>query len=197
MKTKLLALSAILVSGLAHATTVTGSGGTTGAQFVTSTGVFLTPTNATVQVGTFNTTTNLFTQFAAADASPISFGTTAALTGRWLANYADTSAAANAFNGAPIWVRIAVDLGNGFTGTAFFGSTVLFPNNGGGVGDSVNLPGTSLTVFDEDASTVGTAAFQPADGEFVNGRVTIGVIPEPSTALLGLLGVAGLIRRRR
>jgi hypothetical protein len=196
MKTKLFILGALVAGGLAQATTVTGSGGTTGAQFVTSTGVFLTPTNASVQVGTFNSTTNLFTQFAVADASPINFGTTATLEGRWLGNFADTSAAANAFNGAPIWVRIAVNLGNGVTGTAFFSSTVLFPNNGGGVGDSTNLPGTSLTAFDEDSSTAGTAAFASGGG-FTNGRVTIGVVPEPSTALLGLLGIAGLIRRRR
>jgi hypothetical protein len=197
MKTKLFILGAILAGGLAQATTITGSGGTTGAQFVTSTGVFLTPTNATVQVGTFNTTTNLFTQFAATDTSPISFGTSAALTGRWLNSFGDNSGTAAAFNGQQIWVKISVDLGGGVTGTGYFGSTLNFPTNGGGVGDGLSLPGSSLTTFDEDASRTGTAAFIAPGGGFTNGRVTIGVVPEPSTALLGLLGVAGLIRRRR
>jgi len=185
------------MASAANATTITGSGGTTGAQFVTSTGVFLTPTNATVQIGTFNTTTNIFTQFAVADASPISFGTTASLQGRWLGNFSDNSASATPFNGQQIWVRIAVDLGGGATGLAYFGSTVNFPTNGGGVGDTANLPGTSLTSIDVDSSTAGTSAFiAPGDG-FTNGRVVIGVIPEPSVALLGALGVFGLIRRRR
>lgn len=197
MKLKLAVLAALAIGSVANATTITGSGGTAGAQFVTSTGVFLTPTNATVQVGSFNTTTNIFTQFAALDTTPINFGTSAALTGRWLGSFGDNSADANAFNGQQIWVRIAVDLGNGFTGTGLFGSTLNFPANGGGVGDGLSLPGSSLTTFSESLSTAGTAGFAPADGGFVNGRVTIGVIPEPSTALLGLLGVAGLIRRRR
>ena len=195
MKTKLFILGALVAGGLAQATTITGSGGTTGAQFVTSTGVFLTPSNSTVQVGTFNVGTSIFTQFAALDATPINFGTTPTLQGRWLGNYADTAATANAFNGLPIWVRISVDLGGGINGLAHFSSTVSFPTNGGGVGDSVNLAGTTLTGF-APSSTPGTAAFA-AGGGFTNGRVTIGVVPEPTTALLGLLGIVGLIRRRR
>ena len=197
MKATFSLLAALLGFGAANATTVTGSGGTTGAQFVNGFGEFLTPSNSTVQVGTFNEGSGIFTQFAALDATPINFGTTTSLQGRWLGNFADTSAGANAFSGSPIWVLILIlNQSGGLSFRGLFRSTVLFPMNGGGVGDSVNLPGSSLTYVAPMVSSPGSRSFiAPGDG-FPSGRVIVGM-PEPSTALLSLLGVAGLIRRRR
>jgi hypothetical protein len=193
MKTKIassILFAAALVS--ANATTIAGSGGTAGSQFVTSAGTFLTPTNAAVQVGSF--IDNVFTQFAIADATPISFGTTVSLQGRWLGNFSDNQALTAApFNGLQVWFKITTTADGG--GEAYFGSTSNFPTNGGGVGDSLNVLGSTLTTF-RDSVHPGTAAFA-AGGGFTNGSVTVGVVPEPSAALLGALGALGLLRRRR
>lgn len=185
----------IAVSSSLSATTVTASGGTTGAQFITTLGTFLTPTNSTVSVGFFEA--NIFTAFALADATPISFGTTASLTGRWLGNAADTSVAANAFNGKQIWFKIETTADGG--GLGYFSGGQLFPANGAGVGDSITIAGSTLTQTNAALSTPGTAGFvnQTTNPATPNGRVTIGVVPETSTALLGALGALGLLRRRR
>jgi hypothetical protein len=185
---KLALLGALLAIGSVQATTITASGGTTGAQFVTSAGTFLTPSNATVTVGSLSE--GVFTPFAVADASPISFGTTAALEGRWLGNAADTSNAANPFNGLQIWFRIETTADGG--GLAFFGSTLNFPANGAGVGDSLSVPGSSLTTFHAGLSEELTASYNAGTN-----TVVIGVVPEPSALLLGGLGLIGLLRRRR
>ena len=100
-----LVLAFALSATLGQATTIVGSGGTAGAQFITTEGIFLTPTNSVVQVGVYDAI-NGFTQFASTDISPITFGTTTSLTGRWLGNFADTSSLANSFNGKQIAVRI-------------------------------------------------------------------------------------------
>lgn len=187
----------LAVVGSAGATSINAVGGSGSAQFVTSTGVFLTPTIASVQVGIFNSTTNVFTQFATGDLSPISFVTVPSLLGRWNGGFSDFTATANDFNGQPIWFRIAVDLGGGATGLAYFGSTSFFPTNGFGLGDNLNVFTSSLTSIDVDASTPGSAAYiAPGDG-FLSGRITIGVVPEPSTALLGAIGAFCVLRRRR
>ena len=183
--------------GAAKATTITAAGGTTGAQFVTSTGAFLTPANASLQIGSYNSTTNVFTQFAPGDSTPILLSPTGALLGRWTGNLSDLSIAASAFNGQQIWVRIAVDLGAGRTGLAYFGSSSAFPTNNGGVGDNLAVFASSLTSIDADASTPGSAAYIAPTVGFVNGRITIGVVPEPSAGFLCVLGVIGLLRRRR
>jgi hypothetical protein len=199
MKLKLAILGLVAAISTANATTIGSGGGTATAQFFTSTGVILSPTNATVQVGTYNG--SLFTQFAAADATPMTFSTVAATVGRLSGNWADIGATANAFNGQAVWFRVTVDLGGGQTGLAYFsgtspGATVtttptVFPTNGGGVGDSLNYDARNLTILGE-----GSSQFSAAYNSGTN-RITIGVVPEPSTALLGLLGIAGLIRRRR
>lgn len=199
MKLKLAILALVAAATAANATTIGSGGGTATAQFFTSTGVILSPTNATVQVGIYNGT--LFTQFAAADSSPMTFSTVAATLGRLSGNWADTGTTANAFNGQAVWFRVSVDLGGGQTGLAYFsgtnpGATVpatgtLFPTNGGGVGDSLNYDARNLTILGAGSSE-GSAAYNAGTN-----RIVIGVVPEPSTALLGLLGVAGLIRRRR
>jgi hypothetical protein len=197
MSPRIVFLAALALLGAAKATTITAGGGTGAAQFVTTTGVLLTPTNASIQVGTYNSTTNVFTQFATGDLSPITFSTVAALRGRWIGNAVDNSPAANLFNGQPIWLRIDVDLGAGTTGTAYFGSTSVFPTHNGGVADNLQIQTSSFTSFDADASTPGTAAFQAPGNGFPTGWITIGVVPEPSAGLLSVLGAIGLLRRRR
>ena len=175
----------------------TAMGSSTGAQFVTSTGVFLAPTNSLVQIGVYNPSSNVFTQFATGDLTPITIGVIPPLLGRWSGSFSDLSIVANSFNGQPIWVRIAVDLGAGTTGLAYFGSTSVFPTNGFGVGDNLNVFASGLTSIDADASTPGSAAFVAPGGGFANGRITIGVVPEPAAGLLFVLGAIGLLRRRR
>jgi hypothetical protein len=195
MKSTIATVFAIgLTMAASNATTVTAGGGTTGAQFVTSAGTFLTPTNATVEVGSLSG--SIFTKFAVTDASPINFGTSVALTGRWLGNFADTSAAANPFNGLQIWFKVSTTADGG--GLAYFSGGQLFPNNGGGVADAITISASTLTTINADLSSVNSAAFQNNNvGTYPNGYVTIGVIPEPSAALLGALGALGLLRRRR
>jgi hypothetical protein len=67
-------------------------------------------------------------------------------------------------------------------------STQLFPNPVSGSGTIAVT--SSLTGLVE---VFGSVTDAPSGNDFV----TLVAIPEPSTALLGLLGVAGLIRRRR
>ncbi len=199
MKLSIALISSFAAFGVAQATTIGVGGGTAAAQFVTSTGVILSPSNATVHVGTY--IDSVFRQFAVTDSTPMTFATTGALQGRLSGNWADTSNEATAFNGAQVWFRVSVDLGGGIVGTAFFaganpgetvpGTGTVFPNNGNGVGDSLNYDSRNLTILGE-GSERGSAAYNA-----LSNTIVIGVIPEPSTALLGLLGTAGLLRRRR
>jgi len=193
-------LVAITLIGSANATTIANGGGTSTAIFVTSTGVTLTATNSNFAIGTWNG--SLFTQFAlpAVDATPMAIGT-GVFAGKLTGNFSDNTAAANAFNGLPIWYRVNVLDGSNIIGTAYFsgtnpGATVpatgtLFPTNGSGVGDSLSADTRNLTVLGAGSSE-GSIAYQS-----VGNVITIGVIPEPSAALLGALGVLGLLRRRR
>jgi len=190
-----------LTLGSAKATTVTGSGGTTGARFFTSSGTLLTSSNSTILVG--KGVGASFAQFAVTDITPIAIndaiGTPAG--GRWAGSFADTSATANPFNGAAIVFKITTTADGG--GTSYFTSTSLFPTNGGGVGDSISVPASSLTTFSAADSGGGTAAFNASltfgANSTPNGYVLIGTtpVPEPSVfALLGLVGLVGLRRKR-
>lgn len=197
MKTKTFSLLIALgLAGISGATTITASGGTTGAQFVTSAGTLLTGTNASILVGSMSG--NIFTQFAIADLTPPAFGTTSTLLGRWLGNAADASnATAAAFNGLPIWFKVTTTANGG--GHTYFGSTSVFPTANAGVGDALNVAATTLTTF---KTAVGlnqeySIAYQTATVAYPNGFVTVGTVPEPSAALLGALGALGLLRRRR
>ncbi len=196
MKIKLIGwLITVGLAGVAGATTITASGGTTGAQFVTTAGTLLTGTNASILVGSMSG--NIFTQFALADATPPAFGTSATLLGRWLGNAADASnATASAFNGLQIWFKVTTTANGG--GVGYFGSSLNFPTANAGVGDALNVAGSTLNTFNSTLSTVGgTAAFQAANVTYPNGFVTIATVPEPSAALLGAIGALGLLRRRR
>lgn len=190
----------------ANATTISNGGGTSASLFVTSTGVTLTSTNSTFAIGTWNSGTSLFTQFAlpAVDTTPMVIGTTV-FAGKLTGNFSDNTAAATSFNNALIWYRVAVDLGGGTTGIAYFtgadiGVTVpatstKFPVNGFGASDSLAADTRNLTVLGL-GSTAGSAAYSAA-GNAVANSIVIGVVPEPSAALLGAIGALGLLRRRR
>jgi len=79
--------------------------------------------------------------------------------------------------------------------------TYLFLSTGGfiGVFQGANVPSVGAVTFNPATvaqDLVGTSTLQAVSGTN-SGFQLAPVVPEPSTALLGLLGVAGLIRRRR
>lgn len=196
MKSKLVGLLVSLgLAGISQAVVITASGGTTGAQFVTSVGTLLTSTNASIEVGSLSG--NIFTQFAVADLTQPAFGAAGGvLAGRWTGNATDNNnVTASPFNSAQIWFKVTTTADGG--GVGYYGSSLNFPVANAGVGDSLSVPASSLSTVNTTLSTDGVAAFQAANGTFPNGFVTIGVIPEPSAALLGALGALGLLRRRR
>ncbi len=183
-------------ASVAQATTITLGGGTAGLQWQSSTGVVLSPTNATIQVGSL--VGGIFTQFAPDDLTAPTFATSAALLGRWSGNASVNGAPAVPFNGLQIWYQIDVNLGNGITGRGLFSQTgINFPNDANGVGDTLTVSSATLNVIGE-ASTAGSGLFADPDATGpLLARGVVGVVPEPSVALLGALGVFGLIRRRR
>ena len=189
MKNTILAIfTSIALGSSASATTILADGGTLGAQFYTSGGTILTATNSSFSVGLWDGTT--FTEFAPANNTiGISTIPVATFAGRWSGSAGDTSATANAFNGQQIWFRVETTADGG--GTAYLAGSALFPTNGGGVGD--DRPVDSRTLLQLGAgSDAGSRAYDAGDG-----RIIVGVVPEPSIALLGALGVLGLLRRRR
>ncbi|WP_367870455.1 PEP-CTERM sorting domain-containing protein [Luteolibacter sp. Populi] len=186
MKLLVSCLAAILAIGGAKATTISLAGGVAGLMFTTSEGQTLQPmAGVSLQVGRLNTTTGVFTQFAPTDATPPSFGTTGNLAGRWLGNASDNTAAADAFNGAQMWFRV------GFFGSVsyFTGPSALFPTNASGAGDTLTFSSIGLTQFSLEWSSPGTA--------ITNNQAIVPATPEPSALLLGVLGMVGLLRRRR
>ncbi|MEP4077512.1 PEP-CTERM sorting domain-containing protein [Haloferula sp.] len=184
---KIALIGSLLAAATANGTTVTAGGGTGGAQFFTSGGSILTNLNSAFATGIWNGTN--FVEFAPLDATPIAISTIGIFAGRWSGNSADTSNAADAFGGAPIWFRVTTDADGG--GVAYFSGSEVFPNNGGGVGDSISVNSTTLETLGV-GSSAGSRAYQAGDGQII-----IGTVPEPSIALLGALGVLGLVRRRR
>lgn len=196
MKSIKLAAVCSLLIGSAGATTISVGGGTSSSLFVTNTGVALTSANASFAMGTWNGTT--FNQFASIDATPMVLGTTAPFVGRLTGNFSDNTDAATAFNGQLIWLRVIVTTpqGNGTayftgadTGANFPAISTKFPNNGFGSADSLAFETRNLTVA-SPGSTEGSLGYNGTN-------ITVGIIPEPSVALLGALGVLGFLRRRR
>jgi PEP-CTERM motif len=189
MKIKHIALTLFAaLSVSASATTVTAGGGTAGALFFTSAGTGLTSTNSSFSAGLWNG--SIFTAFAATDVTPIAISTVASLANRWSAGFTDNNnTTSSPFNGQTIWFRVTTTADGG--GVAYFSGASVFPNANGGVADSATVDSRTLLTLGA-GSTEGSAAYNSGTN-----RITIGVVPEPSTALLGLLGVAGLIRRRR
>lgn len=175
MKIKLLLLS-LACGAASHAATVTVSAGF-GAQglIVNTNGVAATP--FTVAVGNWNGTA--FTMFSTSilDTDKV--------------NGVFTAQAPLSLNGLPL--HLWVGNGSVATSTSF-----------------VILSSTANTTFPADVSTAGGPTFNAALGTGVNlvtskgatftaGTSTIALtaIPEPSSALLGVVGALGLLRRRR
>jgi hypothetical protein len=144
--------------------------------------------NSSFQVGTWNGVT--FSQFGATDITPITISTIASLAGRWSAGVTDNNnVTAAPFNGATIWFKASTTADGG--GFAYFSGASVFPNANGGVGDSVTVSSLTLTTLGAN-SELGSRAYSADDG-----RIIVGVVPEPSSALLGAIGALGLLRRRR
>jgi len=187
MKNIIFACASLALVGVSGATTITLAGGPAGPQFLDNSGNPLA-TGSIVQVGSiFN---GIFTQFDATDVtSQIGLGTVPTFAGRITGNASDNTAAADAFNGLEVFVRVVNSVDNV---EAFFNQStpVNFPVNGGGVGDSANFVLNDIDSFDSDL-TDAIVVFDDA-----NNTITLGV-PEPSTALLGLLGLTGILLRRR
>lgn len=190
MKTTIIAIIGLAFIGTASATTVASSAGTLGAQFRTSTGVVLTSTNSSFTVGTISG--DIYSQFALTNGTnslAISTVPIAAFAGKLVGEASDISVDATGFDGSQIWFEVAYNDGVN-SGVAYLSSGDVFPTNNNGVGDGIQIDTNALTTFDASLSTVGTVA---AGG----GEIIVGVIPEPSVALLGALGILGLLRRRR
>lgn len=175
--------------GQALGTTIVANSNSTGRIFVTSTGVLLTPTNATIEAGRLEFGTN-FVVFAPGDSTPLTFATAAFNAGRWTGALADPTFAASAFDVETIWFRISVNLGGGLQGMALLSGSAIFPISNGGVADSLTVNSTELNTIGA-GSTVGTAF------DSGNNRVVIGVVPETSALGLALLGGLLALRRRR
>ena len=187
MKSIITALVASAVISSAGAATIVLGGGTNGLTFLTDTGVLLSPSNATIQVGSL--VGNTFTQFAPLDPTQPTFATTGVLAGKWSGNASDNAATADIFNGQQVWFKIDINI-EGITGTAFVSqSGQVFPNNASGVGDSLTISSQNLDVINESLNTV------PVRIE--NGQMIFTVVPEPSAFLLGVIGAVGLVSRRK
>jgi hypothetical protein len=188
MKKLVTTLGVVALAASAQATTVSLSGGPAGLTFENSSGAVLSSSTGTIQVGSLSG--GVFTQFAAGDLTPPSFGDSGVLAGKWLGNASDNSSDATAFNGQAIWFKVSFDDGAGAVGEAFFsGTNAVFPTNANGAGDTLVYSSVNLNTFDAALSTAGTG--------FAAGKAVVGVVPEPSVALLGALGLLGLVRRRR
>lgn len=187
--------------GSTYATTIGAGGGTLAGNFFTSTGVQLTGLNSTVQIGSISN--DIFTRFAAGDPSPMVLGSAAPFLSKVTGSYTDNTATATGFNGLVIWYRVE-SLVAGATGVTYFGApatgtsvpgtATVFPVNGFGANDTLSADTRNLTLVNTalSSNSEDSRGWQVGDN-----RLIVGVVPEPSVALLGLLGVVGLIRRRR
>jgi len=192
MKNKIalaLFVASMAATGVSQATTITAGGGSLSDYFVTSanTNTILTNSQVSIQVGSY--VGNVFTQFGALDATPIVLVTTTGiLQNKWSAGYTDNnSVTATPFNGLQVWFKVTTTADGG--GTAYFSqSGQNFPISANGVGDT-------LAISNQNFNTVGGTS--STGSAITAGKLVVGVVPEPSAALLGALGVLGLLRRRR
>jgi PEP-CTERM motif len=204
MKSKLFAIAAVissLVASNAATINIVRSGAGTGIQAQTSAGTNLTTGGYFVGVGTFAVAPTITDQD-----SFVSAVNNFSLAGSFLAPTTGTTVGLlvgsfdtinTAFNSAALYLLV----GNGTTranstefaiiqGTPGF----VFPANVGVAGGTNYTLGNATQI-----SPVGVAGLEidNATGFDVIQLRALAPIPEPSTALLGLLGIAGLIRRRR
>lgn len=168
-------LIAGLLSSFASAATINITSGLT-TQGVTVTSGGLATTGHFLAAGNWNGT--LFTQFGAGIQDD------AKINGQIIAT------SPTSLNGLPVHLFI----GNGTsveTSTSYIivgrTTSVLFP---------ADVTGTGSATFSVVSGAVLTNQTS-VNAEIVGNTINFTPIPEPSTALLGLLGIAGLIRRRR
>jgi hypothetical protein len=185
MKTLKLALISLLAAaGVAQSATVTLSSGFGTGIIVTADGA---NTAYSVTIGGFEG--GIFTQFGTtsnAFAAGVKLG----------GNYGGVGP--DSLNGDRVFIRIAFTNTSG-SGFGIFQTTTQGTATGLFASDVTNaLSSTSASVSSTAFITlaaVGGVAQSSSFGSANN--VNFVTVPEPSTALLGLLGIAGLIRRRR
>jgi hypothetical protein len=181
---KLALLSLFAAAGVAQSATVTLSSGFGTGIIVTADGA---NTAYTVTIGGFEG--GEFTQFGTASNS---FATGIKLGGNYGAVGPDS------LNGDRIFIRIAFTSTNG-SGFGIFQTSTQGAATGLFAADvtsalattSANVASTAFLSIAQTGGAVQSASFGSAN------NINFVTVPEPSTALLGLLGIAGLIRRRR
>jgi hypothetical protein len=182
MKAVKLLLALGLLTGAAHSATINISAGTPAQGFLVTRGGLAT-TSHFVAVGSWDVMTSTWTQF----------GSTLTDTGK--VNGQIIASSPTSLNGSVIHLFVGL---------------VNSPAAGGG--DWVSLRSNANAAFPADGTGTGAVTFAatvPSTLAMVlkgkelvqfglSGTTnTIDFVPEPSTTLLGLLGLAGLIRRRR
>lgn len=205
---KKLILSVLVALGVAEAATVNVGGvfsGTSGLGVRTSTGTVLSAGGFYIAVGSFDVVptvlpdaTNLYTavdsmNIFAVLTSPTAAGNTqGTITGSFVGT---GGGSASLFNGKQIYFVV----GNGSTranSTEFAilttATSVLFPAD-------VTTSSTASVTFSSINNSVvlANAGLEDANGTARDLIVLAAPVPEPSVALLGALGVLGLVRRRR
>ena len=183
-------------------TTIANFTGTTGIAITDMAGV-VTPSYS-VAVGTFTSTAfsdadsvrTMFVQNGSAVNSALPF---AGFFNTQISDAATSTDGSDSFVGNPIYIVV----GNN---TSFAASTdfIVYQTGVNWPQEAPAVGATALAKTDSASSTLlyGTETVTSgATGAFAanNGTpgVTFGVVPEPSVALLGMLGALGLIRRRR
>jgi hypothetical protein len=176
---KLFAALGLLMTGASQAATITVSAGLANQGF--------TPTlngapvaNFTWSVGTWNSGTQTFTAFGSVDD-----------TGE--VNGSVTATGPASFNNQVI----ALFIGTGSTIAASGDSWVVLTHNSGTTFPSDVSGATGVTFAATTPAVVTIAGGQATFGAQTATGFALNFVPEPSAALLGLLGVAGLLRRRR
>lgn len=183
---KLFALLA-LVSGFADAATVTISSGLA-AQGYTVLVNTVAPANFFVSVGSWNSINSTWTQFGSSVSDTAKVG-----------GFGGISATSPlSLNGVPIdvFVGTGTDIASSGTGWVILrqNTSTLFPPD---ITQATNVTWAGSTT--DRVTIVGTGNVENGFNVIgaVGGNLNLVTIPEPSAALLGALGVLGLLRRRR
>lgn len=170
-------LIALLSIGASQAATVTLTAGFGASGInVTAGGI---ATSYSVEVGGFEG--GNFTLFPAPAVAKLS-------TDKIAGTFAFTGADSVALTGDQIFIRITTSVGVAILGTSV---AEAFPDLTSGIASN------SVTVGSSAAISVASFTGAQSVGFSNPNTLNFTAVPEPSTALLGLLGIAGLIRRRR
>jgi hypothetical protein len=179
---KLFAALGLLMTGASQAATITVSAGLANQGFTpTINGTAVA--NFTWSVGTWNTATQTFTAFGSvADTGEV--------------NGSVTATGPTSFNSQVI----ALFIGTGSTIAESGQNWVVLTHNSGTTfpSDVTQATGVTFAATTPGVVTiVGTGNENHSFGAQTATGYALNFVPEPSAALLGLLGVAGLLRRRR